>query len=51
MSTGKISQVIGPVVDVSFDQEGSELPNILDALYITRPDGHKIVLECQQHVG
>jgi F-type H+/Na+-transporting ATPase subunit beta len=51
MSTGKISQVIGPVVDVSFDQEGSELPNILEALYITRPDGHRIVLECQQHIG
>ena len=51
MSTGKISQVIGPVVDVSFDQEGSELPNILDALVITRPDGQRIVLECQQHIG
>ena len=43
--------MIGPVVDVSFDQEGSELPNILDALVITRPDGQRIVLECQQHIG
>ena len=50
-NTGKITQVIGPVVDVSFEQGGTELPNILDALYITRPDGHKIVLECQQHIG
>ncbi|MFY0651538.1 MAG: F0F1 ATP synthase subunit beta [Cyclobacteriaceae bacterium] len=48
---GKITQVIGPVVDVSFEQEGSKIPNILDALYVTRPDGHKIVLECQQHLG
>lgn len=50
-NTGKITQVIGPVVDVSFEQGGTELPNILDALYITRADGHKIVLECQQHIG
>ena len=48
---GKITQVIGPVVDVSFDAEGAKLPNILDALEVTRPDGQKIVLECQQHLG
>jgi F-type H+/Na+-transporting ATPase subunit beta len=48
---GKIVQVIGPVIDVSFDQEGSTLPNILDALEITRPDGSKVILECQKHVG
>jgi F-type H+/Na+-transporting ATPase subunit beta len=48
---GKITQVIGPVVDVSFESEGSVIPNILDALYVTRPDGQKIVLECQQHLG
>ena len=29
---GKISQVIGPVVDVTFNQEGSKLPKIFDAL-------------------
>jgi F-type H+-transporting ATPase subunit beta len=50
-NTGKITQVIGPVVDISFETEGSELPNILDALEVTRQDGHKIVLECQQHIG
>jgi F-type H+/Na+-transporting ATPase subunit beta len=50
-NTGKISQVIGPVVDVSFDTEGSTLPNILDALIITRENGQKVVLECQKHVG
>jgi len=47
---GKIVQVIGPVVDVSFTSEG-ELPNILDALTVTRTDGQKVVLECQQHLG
>src|SRR6185436_8564343 len=48
---GKIVQVIGPVVDVAFDQDGSVLPNILDALEITKTDGQKVVLECQQHIG
>lgn len=48
---GKITQVIGPVVDVSFDAEGAKLPNILDALEVTRPNGQKIILECQQHLG
>jgi F-type H+-transporting ATPase subunit beta len=49
-NTGKISQVIGPVVDVSFE-DGSSLPNILDALEITKPNGQKIILETQQHIG
>lgn len=49
-NTGKITQVIGPVVDVSFE-ESRKLPNIMDALEITRPDGTKLVLECQQHLG
>ncbi len=51
MNKGKIVQVIGPVIDVSFDIEGSILPNILEALEITRPNGQKIILECQQHIG
>lgn len=50
-NTGKITQIIGPVVDVSFDAEGSTLPNILDALYVNKADGTKIVLEVQQHLG
>lgn len=48
---GKVVQVIGPVVDVSFAGENSKLPNILDALTISREDGSKLVLECQQHLG
>jgi len=50
MITGKISQVIGPVVDVSFER-GVQLPKILDALTIKRPNGDILVLECQKHVG
>lgn len=50
-NTGKIVQVIGPVVDVSFEAEGSKLPNILDALAITRDNGQVVVLETQQHLG
>jgi F-type H+-transporting ATPase subunit beta len=48
---GKITQVIGPVVDVAFDGEGAKLPNILDSLVVTKADGTKVVLECQQHLG
>jgi F-type H+-transporting ATPase subunit beta len=48
---GKITQVIGPVVDVSFENENSKLPKILDSLVITKADGTKVILECQQHLG
>jgi len=50
-NTGIIAQIIGPVVDVSFEGEGMVLPDIMDALRITREDGSIIVLECQQHIG
>ena len=49
-SFGKISQIIGPVVDVSFDRI-TKLPNIYDALEVTHEDGHVVVLECQQAIG
>jgi F-type H+-transporting ATPase subunit beta len=48
---GKITQVIGPVVDVSFEGEGAKLPNILDALTLRKADGTLVVLECQKHLG
>ena len=48
---GKITQIIGAVVDVSFEDEGSVLPNVLDALEIERPGNTPIILECQQHIG
>ncbi len=47
---GKISQVIGPVVDVRFER-GTTLPNIFDALEVYRADGSRVVLEVQAHVG
>jgi F-type H+-transporting ATPase subunit beta len=51
MQNGKIAQVIGPVVDVTFSEHGGKLPNILDALIVTKPNGGQIILECQKHVG
>ncbi|MDE6303380.1 MAG: F0F1 ATP synthase subunit beta, partial [Paramuribaculum sp.] len=48
---GTISQVIGPVVDVSFDIEGQVLPPIYTALKVERPDGGQLILEVEQHIG
>jgi F-type H+-transporting ATPase subunit beta len=47
---GKVTQVIGPVVDVKFDK-GVSLPNIYDALEVRKADGTRVVLEVQQHTG
>ena len=46
-ATGKITQVIGAVVDVKFD---GELPSILNALH-TRIGDNLLVLEVAQHLG
>jgi F-type H+-transporting ATPase subunit beta len=48
---GRVAQVIGPVVDVSFAEEGSVLPKIYNALEIDRGNGQKLILEVQQHLG
>ena len=48
---GYISQVIGPVIDVSYENAGHAIPKIFDALKITRPDGKILVVEAQQHIG
>ena len=48
---GRVKQVIGPVVDVSFDGEGSKLPEIFSALTINRKNGETLILEVQQHLG
>lgn len=48
-STGKIIQVIGPVVDVEFG-DGSTLPNIYDALELKVGEA-KLVVEVHQHLG
>ncbi|MDR0971828.1 MAG: F0F1 ATP synthase subunit beta [Bacteroidales bacterium] len=50
MSRGKISQIIGAVIDVTFE-EGEKLPNIYDALRVVRPNGADLILECQQDIG
>ncbi len=49
-SVGKISQVIGPVIDVTFGQDEA-LPNIYDALEVKNKNGDIIVLEAQQDTG
>ena len=46
-SVGRVSQVLGAVVDVSFD---GELPSILNALTATF-NGQELVLEVAQHLG
>ncbi len=46
-ATGKVSQVIGAVVDVTFD---GDLPAILNALETTN-NGNRLVLEVAQHLG
>jgi len=48
---GEIIQVIGPVIDVSFEETGDKLPSIYEALEITRENGQKLIVEIQQHVG
>ncbi len=49
MNQGKVIQVIGPAVDVSF--EDGELPSIYNALEIKRENDKKLVLEVAQHLG
>ena len=49
-NVGKIKQIIGPVVDVYFGG-GGKLPEIFNALELTRENGDKLVLEVQQHLG
>ena len=47
--TGRVDQIIGPVVDVVF--EGQDLPEIYHALEIDRGKQGRLVLEVQQHRG
>ncbi len=48
---GKITQVIGPVVDITFDGEDAQVPDIYTALSVTRQDGVEVILEVEQHIG
>ena len=49
-NVGRIAQIIGPVIDVVFEDE-KDLPDIYDALEITRKDGEKLIIEVQQAIG
>jgi F-type H+/Na+-transporting ATPase subunit beta len=51
VNKGRITQVIGPVVDVAFDGAGATVPAILNALEITKSNGVKLILEVQKHLG
>jgi F-type H+-transporting ATPase subunit beta len=46
---GKIVQVIGTVIDVEFPPD--HLPALMNAVELTRPDGSRLVLEVEQHIG
>ncbi len=46
---GKVTQIIGAVLDVKFAE--GELPEINDALEITRDNGERLVVEVAQHLG
>ena len=50
MATGRISQIIGAVIDVEFP--AGELPALYNALEVEAPDrDDRVVLEVEQHVG
>jgi F-type H+-transporting ATPase subunit beta len=49
MKKGHIKQIIGVVVDISF--ENSELPPLYNALHVSRDGGDVLTLEVQQHLG
>ena len=52
LAIGHISQIIGPVVDVHFDNVTHQnLPGIHEALSIKRSNGGILIVEVQQHIG
>ncbi|MCQ2137112.1 MAG: F0F1 ATP synthase subunit beta [Bacteroidales bacterium] len=50
---GHISQIIGPVVDVHFEDitEKESLPGIHEAIVVKRQNGRRLIIEVQQHIG
>ena len=48
---GKVTQVIGPVIDVSFEGGKENIPPIYNALKVEREDGQELILEVEQHIG
>jgi F-type H+/Na+-transporting ATPase subunit beta len=48
-ATGKVTRVIGVVVDVEFP--AGQLPELMDAVVVTKRDGKDVVMEVQQEIG
>ena len=48
-NTGKITQIIGAVLDIKFTE--GHLPAIYEAINITRKNGEHLVVEVAQHLG
>ena len=48
---GKVTQVIGPVIDVSFEGGKVNVPPIYNALKVVRDNGEELILEVEQHIG
>ena len=48
---GTVTQVIGPVIDVSFEGGKENIPPIYSALKVLRDNGEELILEVEQHVG
>ncbi len=48
---GKVAQVIGPVIDVSFEGGKENIPPIYTALKVERDNGEELILEVEQHIG
>jgi len=49
VATGKVVEVVGPVVDVEFPPD--QMPEIYNAVEITMPEGNALIAEVQQHLG
>ncbi len=48
---GTVTQVIGPVIDVSFEGGKDNIPPIYNALRVKRDNGEELILEVEQHIG
>ena len=48
---GTVTQVIGPVIDVSFEGGKEAIPPIYTALKVERENGETLILEVEQHIG
>ncbi|MDE7466519.1 MAG: F0F1 ATP synthase subunit beta [Muribaculaceae bacterium] len=48
---GTVTQVIGPVIDVTFEGGKENIPPIYAALKVERDNGEELILEVEQHIG